>query len=384
MRPLYRSTLRIAALLIGLLTAHAPSHAALNDGSGIINVRDYGATGNGDTDDTAAIQAAVKAAAITRSELTPIGSTFQSGPVLVFPQGKYIVSDTFQVDSVLSIRGEGRAIIFQTDKDKHIFESKYAWRLSIKDLTFFGGKDQIHLFNPNVNSGQIIIEGCRFYGSTGAAIWNKVTSTTMKISDCEFIRCRQTWVSRDCDQSIMRDCWIETTRMGDYAAIEHHVGMMTLENIVGCPDEGSPKRRWIDNHAEWLTIKKFRFGGEGRGMTPVYQYKKYTGTILNNAPWNEMGTTLIMDDCFIVANGSEHQCAVYCFEVPNVLRLTNSILATGIPPLQWDDKIDLNTYFRSPYFADPNSRLLSYSIDGTIGTNVSLPKGLTKPVMNAP
>jgi hypothetical protein len=57
------------------------------------NVRDFGATGNGATDDTAAIQTAINAAGQV------------SGAIVFFPQGTYLISATLIIRSNLSLRG---------------------------------------------------------------------------------------------------------------------------------------------------------------------------------------------------------------------------------------------------------------------------------------
>jgi hypothetical protein len=60
----------------------------------VANVFDYGATGNGTTDDTAAIQAA-----------------FNSGASCIFiPEGVYIISDTLQVPTRTTVRGASAAV----------------------------------------------------------------------------------------------------------------------------------------------------------------------------------------------------------------------------------------------------------------------------------
>ncbi len=340
-----------------------------------INVREHGAKGDGTSDDTEAIRAAVKAAATFYSESSSIGTYIQTGPVLIFPPGRYVISDEIVVDVCLEIEGSGRPVIIQKDKDKNIFVNNYAWRQSIRNITFEGGKNQIDMKNPNLDSGQLIIEHCRFYGAHGFAIRNNVISTTIKITDCVFLRCRQIWCNLNSDMSVMRDCWLWPREgMEDFAAIEHHSGMMTMENICGVPSSGSAKRRWIDNHAEWLTARRFRFGGESAGMTPVYNYRKYTPTIIDRGRINDLGVNIILDDCFIVDNGTEKKCAVYCLEVPNLLRITNSTLCTGIEAVRIDDKIKLSNYFDTI-----SPTVLSFSVEGTIGSNVRLPKGL-KPV----
>ena len=342
-----------------------------------INVRDYGARGDGETDDTESIRAAVKAAACKYSNSSIIGAYIQSGPALIFPSGRYLISDEIVVDVCLEIEGDGRPIIVQKAADKNVFVNHNAWRQSIRNLTFEGGKNQIDFKNPNIDTGQLIVEHCRFYGASGAAIRNEVISTTIKITDCVFLRCRQIWCNVNSDQSVMRDCWLWPKEgMDDFAAIEHHSGMMTIENICGVPSAGSRTRRWIDNHAEWLTLRRFRFGGEEAGMTPVYNYRKYTRTILDGNHLSDLGVNIILDDCFIVDNGSDEKCAVYCLEVPNLLRVTNSTLCSGIEAIRVDEKIDLSKYFD---VSSPTA--LSYSVEGSIGFNVRLPSGLAPPII---
>lgn len=66
-----------------------------SDSMGVFNVLDYGATGDGVTDDTAAIQAAISAA--------PAGAT------VFFPAGVYLVSSPVRLRGGLSYVGEGLA-----------------------------------------------------------------------------------------------------------------------------------------------------------------------------------------------------------------------------------------------------------------------------------
>lgn len=60
-----------------------------------VNVKQYGATGNGTTDDTAAIQAAINTAATT------------PGSIVFFPAGTYIVSSTITFPGNISLVGSG-------------------------------------------------------------------------------------------------------------------------------------------------------------------------------------------------------------------------------------------------------------------------------------
>lgn len=60
------------------------------NGTGIINVKDYGATGDGSADDTAAIQAALDAA--FGSNASPNGNSYWLNKPVYFPNGRYIVN----------------------------------------------------------------------------------------------------------------------------------------------------------------------------------------------------------------------------------------------------------------------------------------------------
>lgn len=61
----------------------------------VINVKSFGATGDGTTDDTAAVQAAITAA-----------SASSAGRTVFFPAGKYKLTSTIQITSAVTIIGE--------------------------------------------------------------------------------------------------------------------------------------------------------------------------------------------------------------------------------------------------------------------------------------
>lgn len=90
------------------------------------NVKDFGATGDGTTDDTAAIQAAINYA---QNNIVPPGLTVPSfGPGTVyFPAGAYKVTDQLLVSYKISVVGEGQteysygSRLFQTVVNKHLF-----------------------------------------------------------------------------------------------------------------------------------------------------------------------------------------------------------------------------------------------------------------------
>jgi uncharacterized protein YjbI with pentapeptide repeats len=74
----------------------------------VINVFDYGATGDGVTDDTAAIQAAVNAGLATKP--TGAGST-NNGQTVFFPYGKYRISDAITIYEGCNLCGEQSGLV---------------------------------------------------------------------------------------------------------------------------------------------------------------------------------------------------------------------------------------------------------------------------------
>jgi len=244
--------------------------------------------------------------------------------------------------------------------------------MTIEGFTFLGGANQLVLHNPNLDTGQIHIEKCRFYGARGVALDVDIVSTTLLVRDCIFLACHQVWVNRGCDQAAMRDCWITTdAEMRNMAAIEHRGGRLTIENLCGVPLVNGSDQRWIDNYGGNLTCRQVRFGGEGGGFTPVVNYAKYS------VPF---GATVLLDDCFVCANGNARRnCAVYCEELPNQLHIRDCQLA-GATLVGLREGIDLRRYF----VAD-SADVFSFAATGNTGPSVGeLPKLLLRPRVTPP
>lgn len=352
-----------AAVVLTLVGAQAV-HSGTFPG---INVKDFGAVGDGETDDTAAIRKAAKAAQTYYSQRhSPThGLYIQSGTSLVFPLGRYLVSDEIPLN-VLEIYGEGRPIIIQKNKDKDIFVKRDAWRMRISNITFSGGRNQIDLSNGNIDTGQIIIDHCRFYGAAGFAIRTDVRSTTVKITNCEFFRCYQTWLCKRADQSVMRDCWISTSReMKDKAVIENHSSFMQLENIVGVPLTNGTDQRWIDNYAGMIRAVAFRFGGEGGGFTPVVNFAGHAVEARNPVP-----LFVTLDHCWIYALANKkRRAAVYLEAIPNAVKIVDCHgFAGGVPLVKVNPKLDLETYFK-----DKPRSLFNFTFHGNVFDHGGIP-----------
>ncbi|MBM2886673.1 hypothetical protein JFK97_19975 [Chromobacterium phragmitis] len=114
-----------------------------------VSVKQFGAVGDGVTDDTAAIRAA-------------IASLATSGGIVLIPRGTYLVSSAIQTYSNITIKGEGDSSQILVATDIEVFYSDRTtistsiFRAEFRDFyikkTFTGAttKYDIHLQNPNV------------------------------------------------------------------------------------------------------------------------------------------------------------------------------------------------------------------------------------------
>lgn len=80
----------------------------LNSNACVINVKDYGAIGDGVADDTNSVKAAAEAAKLQAAGSSPVD---KRGAVLYFPCGQYMMIDVLNFDDTYGIRLEGHGVV---------------------------------------------------------------------------------------------------------------------------------------------------------------------------------------------------------------------------------------------------------------------------------
>jgi hypothetical protein len=154
-----------------------------------INVLDYGATGTGLTNDTAAIQAAINAAQL-RSTTSP-----NRGAVVYFPEGQYLVTQTLTIsENRVALRGAGSflsQLVRNTNYGNTLEIKKVSGgtlqileKIEVSELSFYhdtstNAMTNAHLFVAGVTHGRfneldisngkfgVLVYGCvdvQFYG----------------------------------------------------------------------------------------------------------------------------------------------------------------------------------------------------------------------------
>lgn len=162
----------VLALLVSV-PASAAGHASLN-------VRDFGAVGDGVHDDTLAIQKAadalypggIKDGRYVRTvRLRHVdGISDGANGEVFFPKGVYRVTGPVAFENSVNVRGEPGAVIRNVTKDKPTFYFSDGYRLRIDDLAFEGGSTQVRQWARNLTDASLFISRCSFSGASDAAL----------------------------------------------------------------------------------------------------------------------------------------------------------------------------------------------------------------------
>ena len=337
-----------------------------------LNVKDYGAVGDGKADDTAAIQA-VFDEAHKQMRVTPAGYLAAlSTPEVFFPSGVYSISKAVEIKG-MSATAEPYTVIRQTDPKEDIFWTKWAYQMNISGFYFVGGKNQLNLWNGNLGGGVINIYKCCFSEAGNISLIADVESTTVNIEKCSFLKNAQAMLLNRTDVAVIRDCWLENCpdTTIDRPLIENHAQRLLIENICGNPRPNGKNQRWIDNYGGNLTMRQCRFGGEGGGFIPVISYAK-PGNI-------GVASSLVLEDSWACnTTTGKYDAVVYFVEIPNIISIRNNS-STAQHLIKFDKKIDFRTYFADQKIP---SSMLSFEVANNAGvlTDNKLPKGLVNPV----
>lgn len=321
------------------------------------NVKKYGAVGNGQVDDTKAIQKAFDAAAKSVRGFRsygkyPASSYFGSGPTVVFPHGVYKITSTINVSGFVNMSGSNTtAVLKWAGAENGLMFQINAYRNRIEKLVFLGGGVQVLVTNRNLDKTMVTIRDCQFLYASEMAVKLEPPrgishlSCQSLIEGCLFsknFRCVQNFG----DLMEIRNCWVDQTQpnMADGAAFINRYGTMRLSFCCLTPSANPPKgqdyyhnARWVDNY-DRFEADSVRFGGEGGGIPAVYNYAKAAAI----HPHSD-GGRVVLRNC-LTACGQvvrENGALVRLFAIPMQLTIRDCYAIGGIPLIVCDPSLNI-------------------------------------------
>lgn len=379
-------------MLTGLLAVRvvaARSETSLDP----VNVRDFGAVGDGNTDDTAAIQAAVNACLSISEQSQPVwitregnktvaGRTYFSHPALIVPRGVYRITRPIVVLHNLYICGEGEAVIEQSDPFSSIF---YVYAIGqsvqarVENLRFKGGKVQLQFWTNNNSYASIQIDNCTFADSTGYAVECRVytkeelpgeqwesskpwapydvqwkngkpiltinnadhlkewfNSTVMTIDASRFDNCIGV-VDSNCDTLVIRDSTVVANPQTTAAIFNLPSGETHLYNIKGSASPAAGIHPWWIEGGGILSVRDSNFESPveaGIEFIRVNQVHRPASVLVG-------GFCIILENCTVSASGSPHNAIIWLCKgtQPDILSITGVQETSGKPvkAIVWED-----------------------------------------------
>ncbi|MCF6176487.1 MAG: hypothetical protein L3J71_12065 [Victivallaceae bacterium] len=322
-------------------------------------VTDFGAKGDGKTDDTDAIQRCITTAEQQQRQFYKAETAY---PEIIFPAGDYVISRPIVISPTrtrmnLAIRGEGAVTIRQLNQDQDIFYIHYGYRNSIENITFIGGKRQIKFFSRNYNRAQLLVRNCKFIDSSSYAIddelkgvhYKKIiepytvswknglpyltanavdelpdvfyTSSMVHIDNCEFDNSMKV-LRIFADWAVLSNSKIITNPAMKGAAI-YARGVLKISN-TSCfaKVKTANKQRFVDNINAGVMLENVTIDTDGAGLCAIYNRRAYD----NGGQYNSYA---IVSNCQIKAADSPENSVVYCEEVPNLISITNTTETSG-------------------------------------------------------
>lgn len=370
----FRTILYIACQLL-ILTYSTTSGEAVSPGAfpTSINIKDYGAVGDGVTDDTAAIQAAAdkaleletahreqhKLRAGTYRGLSN-GSKASSYPEIYFPKGRYLISRTILFQQSAMLRASGDATIVQKNANQDIFYFHYAYRYAVEGLQFEGGKIQLHFWTGNM-AARLRVENCVFKNSASYALectsytkeklegseWNKskpwppytvdnneltpndandlklwYNSTLFMVERSRFDNCMHV-ANVACDLAAFHDLFIHTNPAME-GTVFHNRGQMRVEKIQGLARVNKKNRQyWFSGDGDF-DLKHLVLEADSETGLSVIHSSVVPGPTIRKVR---------IEDSEIKSAGAPDNAIVYVQQgtMPNIIAVSNVQETSGNP-----------------------------------------------------
>ena len=318
-------TTMLTLMLIALYGCNPQSFVSTGSSS-YINVKDFGAIGDGKTDDTQAIQKAMDYAnksRISAQKKSYFGERMPfvgSSSTIFFPKGEYYLTESLKVGSYVSLLGES-SLLFADLKGIVAIQGSF-WQSKIESLQFIGFEQALSMNSQNVDQGKVVIENCAFLGNE-LAINIHAQSSLIHISKCRFSHNEKAMAIQS-DKAIVEANWIKAgTLEGKHPSQIDVYGVMHFNyNILvpNTPSQNAIEPAWINNYGT-VQVVGTRQGGESGSFTLINNFSKLDVSY----PINQNGVIVRDSDCYAVfgnRKGYRQPAVVRVIELPNQIELS--------------------------------------------------------------
>lgn len=294
-----------------------------------ISVKDFGAKGDGITDDTRAISNALRA---IKNECFS-SNKFENGikskiyygtsPILYFPSGVYKISNSIIIKHYQQIVGEN-SILIPTIKNTLTGIQAVGWQFYISGIQFVGFNIGIDINNNNLDAGHVVIQNCSF-GEQNIAIQLTAQSSLTSISNNRFVNNNKVINIEKGDKVNFTDNWISSGTLKDFhdAQIINYGNLSFDSNILvpSPPQKGTIEPAWINNFGS-VSVYNIRQGGEPGSFTLINNFT------IADTEYPIVPNYVIVEnsDCFGVYGNNNNQrqpSVIRLINLPNVLTCNN-------------------------------------------------------------
>lgn len=366
--------------------------------AGGIDVKAFGAVGDGKADDTDAIQRAMLAAE-AKAQVRRLhfskgwygGRNEGAFPEVVFPDGTYRITRALVATKFTAWRGLGKATLRQDDPAANILYQDRAYRCHIENMAFEGGRMQVQFGVANTDASRVTLVGCRFSGSSDAAVHcysfrdpneepklrpayqqnaigkltvntsaypydvelvdglphlkpNDITtfvdyynSTIVIIRDCDFVRAARA-LDISTDGLIVENCRIEADP-GSEGSVIIARKKAEFSKIAAIAPATDKKQYWFESTASTLCIRDSSFLS-AKGMCLVKQQAAMEHPYeLQKVKVTHQGISVTVENCKLNAGGNPDGCIVRTEMPINIASIINNVDVSGLPvlALAWDN-----------------------------------------------
>jgi hypothetical protein len=364
----------------------------------VLNVKDFGAQGDGKTDDTDAIQATVNVFVQqfkqqqTRVSYhdNPAGRTeplvFCAQQEIIFPEGVYRITRPIVFDSRYAyMRGLGNVVIEQSNPQEMAFYFHSTKESRIKNLTFTGGSTHLRFWTGNKNGALVYVDACTFRGSSDYAVisrsytqmklkgdawhrskpWPPLTvkwdqdkpilipndpqdiapfnnSTLAVLSNCKFDQCMRA-ADLTCDLSVVRDSSINVPAQADGPQFKFWK-QGRMYRIQGQANPAAGKYPyWVENQA-LLSIRDIKLITHGKTGMEL--------TRTNLPGYKEGWLGLIVENARLTVAGSQSNAVAWFGKdiAPNILSFVavSEVSNQPVKAVAWDKHSDFSKLDQFP------------------------------------